>query len=421
MIMITLLVFVSTEAKSEKIALVAKYLVDGKSDRIQTGKAVLVKGNRIVKIVSQNNLPKGYWIIDLGDATLLPGLIDAHCHPLISTDDYQLDHIRDSSAAKALRGLKAVQGLLNAGWTTIRIAGDADVHYAHLEIGKAIDKGLFDGPRIMGAGHYISITGGGGDINFIAPEHQIQADGLIVDGVAAMRKAVRTEVKHGSTWIKILVTGAFMSAGDNPKNIHISPEELKIAVQESARLGVPVMAHAHATAGIIQAVNAGVRSIEHGTFIDAKGIRLMKAKGTYLVPTIYIGDYYLSDKAESVAQKKMNDLTRKYRKDYKSRIRRAIKAGVKVVIGTDLGGYDKPEINVREFASMIELGMTPMQSIKAGTSLNAKLLGLDKNLGTIEAGKLADIVAVPGNLLKDISRLEKITFVMKDGAVIRPL
>lgn len=163
-------------------------------------------------------------------------MIDAHAHPLLMSDNYQIEHVSQSSTYKALRGLKGVQNCLEAGWTTLRIPGDADVHYAPMEIKKAIEEGLFQGPRLTGAAHWISITGGGGDINFISPEQAVIADGLVVDGVDEMRRAVRNEVKYGSDWIKLLVTGAFMSAGDDPKDVHLSPEELEVAVEDIAIL-----------------------------------------------------------------------------------------------------------------------------------------------------------------------------------------
>jgi imidazolonepropionase-like amidohydrolase len=299
----------------------------------------------------------------------------------------------------------------------MRYTGDADVYYAVIDVRRAIDEGRFRGPRLTGAAHYISISGGGGDINFTAPEQHLIADGLIVDGVDEMRKAVRNEVKYGSDWIKLMVTGAFMSAGDDPKDVHMSPEELAVAMDEAGRLGVPVMAHAHSTEGVIQAIEAGVRSIEHGTFIDEKGVRLARRRGTYLVPTFYLGDYYIAEMADSVAQRKMVELSRKYRDEHMRNLRAAVKAGVKVVVGTDMA-CDNPSIRAREFAALVEAGMTPRQAIHAGTLLAAELLGWQDRIGSLEPGKLADIIAVDGDPLADISALERVVFVMKDGDII---
>jgi len=405
-------------ADPETVAVIGARLIDGCSDQVRNDVAIVIEGDVIVAVGGVEIVPADAGIIDLGSATILPGLIDTHIHPLMSKDDYQTDHLRRSSADKALRGLKAVQDSLHAGWTCLRVVGDADVYYAPVEIRRVIDEGLFEGPRLAVAAHYLSITGGGGDINFTSPEQNLITDGLIVDGVDEVRRAVREEIKYGSDWIKLLVTGAFMSAGDNPKDVHFSPEELGVAVAEATRLGVPVMAHAHSAEGVKQAVMAGVRSIEHGTFIDSEGIRLMVEHGTYLVPTMYIGDYYIEEMADSEAQKKMVELSIKYRDEFFQNIGAAIRAGVRVAVGSDFGGYD-PLINAREFGSLVEAGMTPMEAIQAGTRVGAELFGWEDRVGTIEVGKLADIVAVAGDPLEDISELERVIFVMKGGKVVK--
>jgi len=420
-VVVTLTILLSSSVspgETKTVAVVAAHLIDGTNDQVRDDPAILIEGNRIVAVGDPSIIPEGTEIIDLGGATILPGLIDTHVHPLIREDDYQTDHLRGSSAAKALRGLKAVQDSLQAGWTSLRIAGDDDVFYAPVEIRKAIDSGLHVGPRLAVAPHYLSITGGGGDINFFSPEQHLIADGLIVDGVDEMRRAVREEIKYGADWIKLLVTGAFMSAGDNPKDVHFSPEELEVAVAEATRLGVPVMAHAHSAEGVKQAVRAGVRSIEHGTFIDAEGVRLMVEHGTYLVPTMYIGDYYINEAPDAEAQQKMVELSKKYRAEFLANIGAAIRAGVKVAVGSDFGGYD-PHINAREFASLVEAGMTPMHAIQAGTRVAAELLEWEDRVGTIEPGKLADIIAVSGNPVVDLSELERVIFVMKGGEVVK--
>jgi imidazolonepropionase-like amidohydrolase len=405
----------ATPALSESVVLRCGTLIDGISDVPRQDAAVRVEGERIVSVGAAPG--DGGDVVDLSARTCLPGLIDAHAHPLIKTDDYQVDHLRRSSAYKALRGLRVAQEMLRAGWTTIRVLGDADVHYAHLDVRDAIEEGLFVGPRITGAGHYMSITGGGGDINFLGPEHGVVADGLVVDGVDAVRRAVREEVKHGSDWIKVLASGAMMSAGDNPHSAHFSPEELRAVVEEASRLGLPVAAHAHSAAGVRAAVLAGVRSIEHGTLVDDEGLRLMAERGVFFVPTLYVGDYFLHELPESEAQAKMNELTRQYRRQHLEAVRRAMRAGVSVAVGTDYVGFPVSQ-GVRELGLLVEAGMTPMQAIQAATRVNAELLQWQDRLGTIEAGKLADIIAVPGDPLRDLSVLERVSFVMLGGKVI---
>jgi imidazolonepropionase-like amidohydrolase len=401
-------------------AIICGKLIDGTGDAPSMNRVIIIKNGKISAITLKNKIPANTAIIDLSGYTVLPGLIDAHVHPLIATDDYQVDHLRRSSADKALQGLKVVQELLYAGWTTLRIAGDADVHYAHFAIRDAINNGLFPGPRIYGAGHYISVTGGGGDINFIAPEQRVLADGLIIDGVDAMRNAVRKEIKHGSDWVKVLVTGAFMSAGDNPKDVHFSPEELKAVVEEANRRGIPVMSHAHSAEGIKMSIKAGVRSVEHGTFIDDEGIRMMVREGTYLIPTLAVGEYYLNEKPHTKALEKFIKLTKKYSGIQEKQVSNAIKAGVKICVGSDYVGFP-PTYSAKEFSILVRLGMTPMQAILAGTLLNAELLGKKDEIGSLEAGKYADIIAVKGDPLKDISELERVKFVMKGGRVVKRL
>ena len=402
----------------ENYAVVSNHLIDGKSDQIRHNLAIIITNNKISKVVDRNLVPKDIRLIDLGNSTLMPGLINAHEHPLLHENDYQTAHLKSSSAYKALIGLKTHQGLLASGWTTIRVMGDGDVFYANQDIKKAIENKIFIGPRITGAAHYISITGGGGDINYMSPEQTLLPDGLIADGPQEIIKAIRKEIKYGSDWIKIMVTGAFMSVGDNPENVSFSPEELKAAVNAAKRHGIPVAAHAHATEGINQAIRAGVRSIEHGTYLDEESISLMVKYGTFYVPTIYVGDYY-ANSGKLLAQEKNDDYYLSYRSEWLSMIEKAYLAGVKITVGSDLCGYGiEPSLCVREFATLVEAGMTPMDAIKAGTIVGAELVGWDDELGSIESGKLADIIAVKDNPLEDMSVLENPILVIKDGEII---
>jgi imidazolonepropionase-like amidohydrolase len=411
--------FVVDSAAAQSLAIRCALLIDGRSDAPRADVTLVVEGDRITALGSFDRVrPADAVVIDLRPATCLPGLIDAHAHPLIAAGDYQVDHLRRSSAYKALRGLSVVQEMLREGWTTVRILGDADVYVAHLDVRTAIQEGLFQGPRITGAGHYLSITGGGGDINFLGPEHQLVADGRVVNGVDEVRRAVREEVKHGSDWIKVLASGAMMSAGDDPSRAHFSPEELRALMEEAARLGVPVAAHAHSTEGIRQAVLAGARSIEHATFLDAETIALVASRGVYLIPTLYVAEQALTRPARTDKERQLQELRRRTRAERYRNLGAAIRAGVRVGVGTDYVGFPVRE-GAREFALLAEAGMTPMQAIQAGTRVNAELLGWQDRIGTLEVGKLADIIAVASNPLDDLSELERVVFVMLGGQVVR--
>lgn len=406
-------------AVGEPLALVPDALIDGISDTLQRDQAVILEGERIVAVVPTRDLPVDIERLELSGLTLMPGLINGHEHPLIYGDDYQNAHLSGSSAYKALLGLAALQGMLHHGWTTVRVMGDADVFFANQDIARSIREGVHEGPRLTGAAHYLSITGGGGDVNYLSPEQPVVSDGYIVDGSDEVRRAIRREIKYGSDWIKILVTGAFHSVGDNPMNVAFSPDELAEAVAEASRHNVPVAAHAHATEGINQAILAGVRSIEHGTYLDDRSIELMVEHGTFYVPTIYVGDFYAGSDL-LLAQDKNDDVYLDYRDEWLRRIGKAHRAGVKIVAGSDLGGYNMdPRAYAREIAVFEEAGLSPMAAIKTATSVAAEMLNWQDRVGTIRAGLLADLIAVPGNPLTDLSLLENPSFVMKGGAVIR--
>jgi imidazolonepropionase-like amidohydrolase len=235
-----------------------------------------------------------------------------------------------------------------------------------------------------------------------------------------VRKAIRQEIKYGSDWIKLLVTGAFMSSGDNPQSVHFSDAELKAAMEEAGQRGIPVMAHAHSTEGIKKAIRAGARSIEHGTFLDEESIDLFLEYGTYLIPTKAVGMYILEEASESENLSKAYQLHVKYKESTQKMLARAIARGVKVGVGSDNVGFP-PNFAAREFRYLTELGMSPMQAIQAGTKVNAELLGQEANLGTLESGKYADIIATKENPLEDISELTRVRFVMKGGKVVKSL
>ncbi|SKB63556.1 metal-dependent hydrolase family protein [Maribacter arcticus] len=417
---ISIILFSVTSNAQEKTAIICGKLITAEDNKVYNNTVIIIKADKIVEIGTRDIIKPDYKIIDLTEYTVLPGLIDAHVHPLIYGDDYQVNHLKGSSAFNALRGLKTVQNWLNEGWTSIRVAGDADTQYAHFEIRDAINAGLFDGPRIYGAGHYLSVTGGGGDINFFSPDQSVISDGLVVDGVDEIQKAIRQEIKHGSDWIKLLVTGAFMSEGDDPKNVQFSDEEIIAAVEEAKRRGIPVMAHAHATEGINKAIKFGARSIEHGTFLNDESIDLFLEYDVFLIPTVSVGEYGLETWKNSKAQAKMYELTKKFREDSWKMYSKSIERGVKIGVGSDNVGFP-PNFAATEFRLLVKLGMTPLQAIMAGTKVNAELLMKDDEIGSIKVGKLADIIATKENPLDDISELSRVEFVMKGGKVIKAI
>lgn len=417
---ISIILFSITSNAQEKTAIICGKLITAEDNKVYNNTVIIIKADKIVEIGTRDIIKPDYKIIDLSEYTVLPGLIDAHVHPLIYGDDYQVNHLKGSSAFNALRGLKTVQNWLNEGWTSIRVAGDADTQYAHFEIRDAINAGLFDGPRIYGAGHYLSVTGGGGDINFLSPDQSVISDGLVVDGVDEIQKAIREEIKYGSDWIKLLVTGAFMSEGDDPKNVQFSDEEIIAAVEEAKRRGIPVMAHAHATEGINKAIKFGARSIEHGTFLNDESIDLFLEYDVFLIPTVSVGEYGLETWKDSKAQAKMYELTKKFREDSWKMYSKSIERGVKIGVGSDNVGFP-PNFAATEFRLLVKLGMTPLQAIMAGTKVNAELLMKDDEIGSIKVGKLADIIATKENPLDDISELSRVKFVMKGGKVIKAI
>lgn len=397
-----------------------KQIIDAKADKVTAHSVVVIKDDRIVAMGGKEVIPSGATIISLANYTLMPGMIDLHLHPLADGDNgYQIKHLENSSASKALTGLKNMQAVLHEGWTAVRIPGDIDIGYAHLEVRNAVNKGMFIGPHIYGAGHWISNTGGGGDLNFFSYEQDgVKVDGLIVDGADEMRKAIRKEIKYGSDWIKLLVSGAYMTAGDNPRNVHFTKDELSAALDEATKRDVPVMAHAHSAEAIKMSVKAGARTIEHGSFLDDEGIELLKSHGTYLVPTRSIFTWMMEKHPDSKDHEKAVSIMKENHVQTEIMLAKAIKAGVKVAVGTDLTGND-PEYHVREFEELVKAGMTNMQAIKAGTSLAAEVLGKQKEFGTIEVGKLADLIAIDGDPSLDIKALKKVKFVMIGGKVVR--
>ena len=404
-------------AASDSVTLRCGRLLDPGSERVLSNVSVRVEGGRIAGVGTPAGAAPAGSTIDLQALTCLPGLIDLHAHILINPGDVLADSLRRSSARKALEGLRNAQVRLENGFTTLRDPGDEDLYYSTIEIRDAIARGDFPGPRLFVAGHMISSTGGHGDFNDLAADLALQVPNVVVDGPDALRKAVREEVKHGADWIKLAATGGVMSAADDPRAQAFTDEELRAAVDEAHRHGRKVTVHAIGTGGIKAALRAGVDGIEHGILIDDEGIRMMKERGVWLVPTIYVLDYIIEDGARMGIPPDRIEKARRLQAERDKCLRAAFAAGVKVAFGSDT--IFPHEHAAREFARMVRLGLTPTQVIRAATVSAAEVLGIESEVGRIEAGRIADIVAVAGDPLKDVTALESVAFVMKSGKVVK--
>jgi imidazolonepropionase-like amidohydrolase len=390
----------------------AARMLDVTAGKIVQNPFIVVTGDRITSIAG-STAPAGARVIDLGDVTLLPGLIDAHTH--VTSNLEAGSFVRSATSTDAdetLRGVRNLRLMLNSGFTTVRNVGSGG--FSDVALMRASDAGWIDAPRIIPAGHSIGITGGHCDETGWKPG-VLQGSPLtgIADGPDEAIEAVRQQLKYGAKVIQICATAGVLSFEESVGAQQLSDAEMRAIVEEAARHGVKVAAHAHGTQGIIAAVRAGVASIEHGSMLDDEGIRLMKQRGTYLVPTTYLADAIdlgilpplLRSKAESILPVA------------KANVTRAIRAGVKIAFGTDAAVIPH-EHAIREFKTLVDRGMTPLGAIQAGTINAADLLGT-ADRGRLAPGLLADIIAVPGNPLTDIRALERATFVMKGGRIYK--
>jgi len=409
---IILLLSVGTAAAQEKTAVRADRMLDVKTGNIIEN-AVVVIENGIITGTGEAKLPRGIKIIDLGDMTLLPGMMDMHTHLAYDiAGDWVHRPVKETAADDALRGVKNARKTLLAGFTTVREAGSGN--FVDVSLMNAIDKGFIIGPRIIPVGHGIGITGGHSDVTGFAPgiAEQDYRHG-IADGVEEVVKATRYQIKYGAKVIKVMGTAGVLSFEESVGAQQLSYEELRAIVEEANRHGLKVMSHAHGTEGIIASIKAGVASIEHGSMMTDEAIRLMIEHGTYHVPTTYLVDTIDLENLPPQLRKKAEyvlPLAREY-------LRKSIAAGVKIAFGTDAAVYPHGD-NAGEFNILVKLGMSPADAIRTATLNAADLLGVDDR-GVIESGKLADIIAVPGNPLENIRVLEDVRFVMKGGVVYK--
>jgi imidazolonepropionase-like amidohydrolase len=409
-----LALLLSASVPAAVTAVKAAHMIDVRSGKTVDDAVVLVDGERIVTVGSKLSIPADAAVIDLGSKTLLPGLIDAHTHLTYNPEDAGYSSVAISVPRSTLAGAKNARLTLKAGFTTVRNVGsDA---YTDIGLRDAINDGDVPGPRIVASGPALGITGGHCDDTMHAPEYKSVAMG-VADGVDEVIKRTRQNIKYGADVIKICATGGVLSMGDDPRTSQYSLEEMKAIVTEAHRLGRKVAAHAHGGDGIRLAVLAGVDSIEHGSFIDEEGAKLMKQHKTWLVPTVYLGDWLIENAAAVHLPAPMLDKARVVLPQARINIAKAIRAGVPVAFGTDAAVYPHG-LNGREFAVLVKLGMTPLQAIRSATLSGSQLLGWEDRVGTIEPGKFADLIAVDSDPLQDVTALERVKWVMKGGAIV---
>jgi imidazolonepropionase-like amidohydrolase len=407
---------------AEIIVLRAQRLFDGKSDTLQRPGVVLVEDGRIVR-VGAGPAPAGAEVIDLGDATLLPGFMDAHTHLTIdfagagSTAQRILNSLQKTVAEQTLDAAVNARKTLLAGFTTVRNLGAGD----HIDIGlrNAIERGVVPGPRMLTAGKSIGTTGGHCDpTNGYRPG--LFADPGVEESIIKSpdeaRQAVRLLVKNGADVIKVCATGGVLSLNNDVDSPQLTQEELNALVDQAHTMGRKAAAHAHGLQGAKRAILAGIDSIEHGSFLDDEALRMMKERGTYFVPTL-MTQHFLRPNLDKLDPRQARKATLAMRAMDET-TSKAIRMGVKIALGTDSGVFEHG-LNGGEFARLVKLGMRPADALKAGTSVDAELFGVADRLGSLEAGKIADVVAVPGDPLADISACERVLFVMKEGKVYK--
>ena len=395
----------------------AGHVLDVRTGQLLANQAIVIEGDKIAKIAPSSEVKSaaGDATIELPDATLLPGLIDMHTHLTFDLNSLGYSGLGISTAREALHGARNARRTLEAGFTTVRNLGAFD--YSDIALRDAINDGDVIGPRIVASGPALGITGGHCDENLLPPAFHFQGGG-VADGIEAVQHKVREVIKYGADVIKICATGGVLSKGDDPNASQYTLEEMKAIVADAHRLGRKVAAHAHGAEGVRWASEAGVDSIEHGHLMDDAAIATLKKNGTYLVPTLFLGEYMeknidRSDVPE-FSKQKMRDVAAAMQKN----VKKAFDAGVKVAFGTDAAVYPHG-LNAGEFHVYVKLGMTPLAAIQTATINASDLLGSKFNVGTLEPGKFADIVAVDGDPTKDVTILEHVKFVMKGGSVYK--
>ena len=426
-VVIFLCLGVTAYAADQMIALKAERMFDGKSKTLVQHGVIIVQGDKIVDVGSNLAVPGGAKVIDLGDATLSPGFIDAHTHLTLDySGDYNLRRLHEldlNVSEQAIRATTFARATIEAGFTTVRDLGSRFVgsrEFVDVALRNSINKGLVVGPRMLVATKGIGATGGhfdptSGFRDFLFGREPDYTDG-IADGPEEIRKAVRFEVKNGADVIKAAVSGGVLSLADEVDTPQLTPSEMAALVDESHRLRKKVAVHCHGDQAAREAIEAGVDSIEHGSFMKPETLTRMKNKGTFLTPTLMATEWIMSKldnyppalqakaKAAGVARSDM--------------FRSAVKMGVKISFGTDAAVFPHGQ-NAKEFKLMVDLGMAPIDALKSATANDAELLGIAQKVGTLEKGKLADVIAMPSDPTSDITATERVSFVMKEGKIVR--
>ncbi|MFL2850459.1 MAG: amidohydrolase family protein [Pseudohongiellaceae bacterium] len=406
---------VPTSAQDEVKVIRAGQLLDVTNGRMLSDQLIVVRNNVIEAVGDANriNIPSGAIEIDLSNSTILPGLIDAHVHLTSDASVNGYDSLSRSSIRNALYGTYSAGLTLRSGFTTVRNVGA--VAYGDVALRDSIVDGEVAGPRMIVAGQSLGITGGHCDNNLLPAEYDFNAGG-VADGPWALRQKVRENNKYSADLIKFCATGGVMSKGTSLGAQQFTQEEMNAIVDEAHTLGMKVAAHAHGTNGIQAAIRAGVDSVEHASILDDETIRLALEYETALVMDIYVSDYILESGTEVGMLEESLAKEREVGQVQRESFQRAHAAGVNIVFGSDAGVYPHG-LNGRQFSKMVEFGMSPMQAIQAATLKAAALLGLENQVGTLNEGAYADLIAVQGNPLENVSLLENIGFVMKDGEV----
>jgi imidazolonepropionase-like amidohydrolase len=406
-------------AQAQLTAIRAGHVIDPDSGTVLSDQLILIRDNKIASVSKYSALPAGAELIDLSQMTVLPGLIDCHTHVADEGNAEPLDVLTKTASETVLAAIPNARKMLESGFTTVR---DVGTYRALNDVAMrdAIAKGYIVGPRMFVAGAYITITGGAGAFTGVAPDIQLPWDLHYGEANSPweVRQKIRLLAHDGVDVIKVLSTGAVLTHGSSPKSIEFTPEELQAAVDEANHFGLRVASHAHAAEGIKNAIRAGVASIEHATLIDDEGIALAKQHGTYLDMDIYDEECIQENGRLGKEPKDFLEHDAELGQIQRDNFRKAVKAGVKMSFGTD-AGVCPYGTSGKQFAFMVKYGMTPMQAIQAATSNAADLLGHSDILGSIKPGKFADMIAVSGDPLQNISLLENVQFVMKDGVVYK--